>query len=126
LALLCSRLWSLVVRSPESTQQSIDDAAGMEQLWKGSERCGLCLGVLSVCNTVYVCPGRRDQGACAVRQYENKMQAAPAMGPPQHLQRLTLEGMAPPHDGYPIRVAVEVVMGIVSCVPSTPSTMDGW
>jgi len=39
--------------------------------------------------------------------------------PTQHFQRLTLKGMALAKDGHPLRIAIEVVMGSVSSVPST-------
>lgn len=50
------------------------------------------------------------------------MQTANPMRPAQHFQRLTLERMVPAQDGHMLWVAVKVVvMGSVSCVPSTRS-----
>ena len=45
-----------------------------------------------------------------------------AVTPPQQLQRLSLEGMAIPDDCHPVGIAVEVVVGSVSSVPSTNLT----
>lgn len=42
-----------------------------------------------------------------------------ALRPPQDLQHLSLEGMAIADDRHPFGIAVEVVVGSVSCVPST-------
>ena len=116
---LDSRHQSLVLRGLESTEKSIDDGAGAHQLHGGGQCCGLRLAFLSVQRTVKVSPLRQDQGACAVGQHENEMQAAVAMCPPQHFERLTLEGVMAAHDGHSLRIAVQVVVGSVSCVPLT-------
>ena len=111
------------LRSPESTQQRIDDDASAQQLGEGGQRCRLSVSVLSVRRAVQIGPRGRNQGARAVRQHEYEMQATAAMCLPQHFQRLALEGMAPADDGHPWRVAVaRVVMGSVWCLPSTGST----
>jgi hypothetical protein len=47
------------------------------------------------------------------------MEGAPPVCPPQHLQRLALEGVVLTDDGYAFGIAIEVVVGSVSCVPST-------
>jgi len=49
------------------------------------------------------------------------MQGAAPMRPPEHLQRFALEGVVLTEDGDALRIAIEVVVGSVSCVPSTAS-----
>jgi hypothetical protein len=73
---------------------------------------------------VQVGPRGWDQRACAIRQHKHQQQFATPTLPAQHLQRLTLEWVGMADDGHPLGVAVEVValmMGIVSCLASTPS-----
>lgn len=41
------------------------------------------------------------------------------MLPAQDLKRLSLKGMARPDNGYSFRESIEVVLGSVSCSPST-------
>jgi len=50
------------------------------------------------------------------------MEGAPPVCPPQHLQRLALEGVVLTDDGYAFGIAIEVVVGSVSCVPLTAWT----
>lgn len=101
-------------------QQSIHNSASAKQLREGGQ-CRVLRFRRSGWRPelgVQVSPCRRDQRARAVRQYENEMQAALAMGPAQHFQRLPLEGMAPADDRHPFWVVVEVaVVGSVSCLP---------
>jgi hypothetical protein len=54
------------------------------------------------------------------------MQASTAMRPAHHLERLSLEGMARARDSYSLRIAVEVVVGSVSSLPSTTWTTTGY
>jgi hypothetical protein len=49
------------------------------------------------------------------------MEGAPPVCPPEHLQRFALEGVVLTQDGDALRIAIEVVVGSVSCVPSTRS-----
>jgi hypothetical protein len=46
------------------------------------------------------------------------------MCPPEHLQRFALEGVVLTEDGYALRIPIEVVVGSVSCVPSTVWSTD--
>jgi hypothetical protein len=62
---------------------------------------------------------RRNQRAGSIRQDQDHMEGAPPVCPPQHLQRLALEGVVLTDDGYAFGIAIEVVVGSVSCVPST-------
>ena len=104
-----------MLRGSESTEQSVGNEARAKQVREGGERCGLSVG-----RPVQVSPRSRDQRARAVGQHEHEQQLAASMLPAQHLQRPSLEGMTPADDGHALRVAVEMlVMGIVSCLPST-------
>jgi hypothetical protein len=77
---------------------------------------------LSVGRPEKIGPRSRDQRARAVGQHEHQQQLAVPVLPAQDIQRPALERVALAHDGHPLRVAVEVmVMGIVSCLPSTAS-----
>lgn len=105
----------LALRDLDSTKQSVHHGAGVQQLCDGGQCCRL-----SARRPVQIGPRRRDQRSCAVRQHEHEQQLTALVLPPQDLQGLTLKGVAPTHYGHPLGVAVEmVVMGIVSCVPST-------
>jgi hypothetical protein len=53
------------------------------------------------------------------------VKASTAVTPPQQLQRLSLEGMAIPDDRHPVGIAVEVVVGSVSSVPSIRFRTNG-
>ena len=52
------------------------------------------------------------------------MEGAPPVCPPQHLQRLALEGVVLTDDGYAFGIAIEVVVGSVSSVPLTAWTTE--
>ena len=113
-----------MVRSLDSTLQSIDEGAGTEQLPNGGQRCSLRVSGLGGRRAIQIRPICRHQRARAVGQYEYEVQITSAMRPPEDCQRLPLKRMAPAHDGYPLRVALTLlVMGSVSCLPSTTSTM---
>ncbi len=103
------------VRSSESTKQSVGNDARTQQLQDGGERWWLSLK-----RPVEVSPRGWDKRARAVGQHEHEQKFAPSVLPAQYLQRLALEGVAPAHNGYPLGVPVKVVvMGSVSCLPST-------
>ena len=53
------------------------------------------------------------------------MQGAAPMRPPEHLQRFALGGVVLTADGDALRIAIEVVVGSVSCRPSIASTTTG-
>jgi len=111
--LLRSWLWSSGVRSSESTEQSVDDNAGGEQLPDGGQRW-----ILSFTrDPVQIGPGGRDQRPGAVWQDDEQLHLSLSLLPSQHFQSLAVEGMALPGNGYSLRV--EVVVGSVSCLPST-------
>ena len=121
--LLRSWFWSSGARSSESTEQSVDDTAGGEQLLHGGQRWILSFSR----GAVQVGPGGGYQRSCAVWQHDEKLQMSLSLLPSQHLQSLAVEGMALPGEGYPLRIAVEVVVGSVSCLPSTAwCTMCSW
>jgi len=75
--------------------------------------------------TVDVRPGRRNEYARAVRQNQDEMQRTSTMGATQDLQGMSIERMARTSNRHPLgaRVVVRVVVGIVSCLPSTPWIM---
>jgi hypothetical protein len=52
------------------------------------------------------------------------MKGPSPMRPPEHVERFALVGMAPTEDGHTFRIPIEVVMGSVSSLPSTPWTTD--
>ncbi len=64
---------------------------------------------------------RRNQRAGSIRQDQDHMEGAPPVCPPEHLQRFALEGVVLTQDGDALRIAIEVVVGSVSCVLSTRS-----
>jgi hypothetical protein len=70
---------------------------------------------------VQIRPARRNQRARTIGQYQHHLEDAPPMCPPQHLQRFALEGVVLTEDGYTLRITIEVVVGSVSCGPSTAS-----
>ena len=113
--LLRSWLWSSGARSSESTEQSVDHHAGGEQLPKGGQRWILSFGR----NAVQIGPDGRYQRSCAVLQHDEQVQLSLSLLPSQHFQSLAVEGMALPGNGHTLRVVVEVVVGSVSCLPST-------
>jgi len=114
-------LRSLTVRGSGSTKQSINNDPRMKQLRDASERCP---GGLQ--RAVQIGPRGWDQRTRAVGQYEQEHHFAPSLLPAKNLQLLALEGVMWTHDGDPLRVAVEVVvMGIVSCLPSTEFIISG-
>jgi len=45
------------------------------------------------------------------------------MRPSQHCQRFALERVVLANDRYAVGIPIEVVMGSVSCLPSTPFRM---
>jgi len=103
-----------------SAEQTVDDSTSAQELCDGGQRCRLtCCRRL-----VQVGPGRRHTGAGPIRQDEDEQQISIEALPAEDLQLTALERVPGPDDGHPLRVAVEmVVVGIVSCVPSTRSTM---
>ena len=120
--LLRARFWSFGARSSQSTEQSIDDGADPEQRSDGGQSCYL----RGSRDAVQIGPDGRDQASGTVGQRDEHLQLPVSMLPSQHLQRLSLKRVARPEHGYPLGVAVEVVVGSVSCLPSTPSITDGW
>ena len=90
---------------------------------QGSGPCSLGLGepcaVLHLLRGVQVRPFGRDQRTRAVRQDQHEKQVAATAHPSQHFQRLPFERVAWAHDGYLIRIPIEV--GSVSCLLSTRS-----
>ncbi len=92
----------------------------MKQVGDGGEGVRLGLGC-----TLQVGPRRWDQRARAVRQYQDEVQLSASVCPPQQLKRPPLERVATPNDGHPVGVAVEVVVGSVSGVPSTEYVTSG-
>ncbi len=68
-------------------------------------------------------PGGGNPQPGAVREHEDELQLAMVGGGTEELQRLAIEGVTRPPDGDPLRIAVRVlVVGIVSCSPSTAWT----
>jgi hypothetical protein len=132
--LLLHRRWwiTLETRRCESTQERVNDSARVKQLGnRARSRCctagdmiGRCVGRWPL--VVQIRPGRRNQRSRPIGQYQHHLESAPPMCPPEHLQRFALEGVVLTEDGYALRIPIEVVMGSVSCLPSTPWIMDGW
>ena len=119
---------SLTIRCRESPQESIDDRARVKQLAEltGSSRCNGNAGSAIIRYAlsggflwVKIGPARRYQRACAIRQDQHQLQSAPSMRPTQHFEGLTQEGMVLTDDGDAVGIPIEVVMGSVSCRPST-------
>lgn len=71
--------------------------------------------------SVQIGPGSGDQGARAIGQDQHELEFT-ATPPAQDVQRPSLEGVVRPEDRYLLRIALKVVVGIVSMLPSTGST----
>jgi len=67
-------------------------------------------------------PGRGDEGPRAVGKNQKELEGSTALRPSYDLKPLSLEGMARAEDCYVIGIAVEVVVGSVSCGPWIEST----
>ena len=72
-----------------------------------------------------VSPGGRYQGARAVRKHEQEIKGSSTPRPSEDRELLSFEWMMIAEDGYGFGIAVEVVVGSVSCVPSTTLTIPG-
>jgi hypothetical protein len=115
-----------VTRCRESTEESVNDDTGVKQLPDRARRqrstaqpliAGTALsGLLPV---VEIRPVRWNQRTRAIGQDEHEMQQAPAVGPPEHLQRFVLEGVVLTEDSYALGIPIKVVVGSLSCLPST-------
>jgi hypothetical protein len=81
---------------------------------------------VSAARWIKVGPCGGDQRACSIGQYEEKLKLLAILPPAQHLQQPALEGVVRPDDRYLRRIAIEVVVGIVSTLPSTNWITDGW
>jgi hypothetical protein len=69
-------------------------------------------------------PGGGNAQARAVREQEDQLEVALVRAGAEDRERLPVEGMAGTPDRHPLRVALKVlVVGIVSCSPSTKSIM---
>jgi hypothetical protein len=68
---------------------------------------------------VEIGPASGDQSARTVGQDQHQLDFATTAPPAQNLQRLSLERVLRPDNRYPIRIAVEVMVGSVSTLPST-------
>jgi hypothetical protein len=76
--------------------------------------------------TAKIGPGGGQAQARPVREHQDKLELTLVGDGAEDLQCVTVEGVAVTSDGHPLWVAVDVVvMGIVSCSPSTESTTTG-
>ena len=72
-----------------------------------------------------ICPRGREQGARAIRVHEHEVLRAPPMGPAEHGEGAAFEWMRPARHRHALGETVKVVvMGSMSCVPSTRSTTN--
>ena len=126
LALLLIRSRSLAGRSLVTTEKSVNNLPGTEQLAnRGKDRCTSGCGVqYAIGGRSEICPRGRHQSAAAVGKHDQQLETATSIIPTQQLERLPFERMTASNNLNPPRVAVEmmVVMGSVSTIPSTRLT----
>src|SRR5215831_16440667 len=127
LALLLIRSRSLAGRSLVTTEKSVNNLPGTEQLAnRGKDRCTSGGGVqYAIGRRSEICPRGRHQSAAAVGKHDQQLETATSIIPTQQLERLPFERMTASNNLNPPRVAVEmmVVMGSVSTIPSTTSLL---
>jgi hypothetical protein len=107
----------------QSTQEGVDDPAHVQQLHDGGERCFF---LVSTTRRRFIgdeiCPRGGNQRSRAIRVHEHEVPRATPVLPTQDRERASFERMPPARHrdvlGEPVEV---VVMGSMSCVPSTPS-----
>ena len=107
-------------------KERVDDNAHVKQLadgaWSPWRTAGTMIVGRAACGgvlAVQISPVSRNQRTCAIGQDQHQMQRPSSMRPPQHLQRYALQRVALTDDRYAFRIAIEVVVGSVSCLPST-------
>jgi hypothetical protein len=115
-------------RGVPSTQKSVDNRAGREQLRTGGEPWRLSLQFIGrrLLWRVQIGPIGRDQRARAVGYHEQQIESTAPVTPAENLERLSLMGMPRTKDGYALRITIEVVVvGIMACLPLTELTTIG-
>jgi len=105
-------------------QQRVDHRAHPQQVGHGGERCicGLITVRQRLRGVVKISPRRWDQRARTVGKHEHEMQSTAPMRPSKDGERLAYEGMPLATHRHPLGETVKVVVGSMSCVPSTPWT----
>jgi hypothetical protein len=117
------RLQAIGGETGQSTQERVDDDAHPQQLRDGSERCISCVSAARRRRLVRdIGPRGGDQGSCSVRVHEHQVPRAAPMRPAEHGEGASFERMLPARHRHAFGQPVEVVvMGSMSCVPSTTS-----
>jgi len=112
-------------------KERVDDNAHVKQLtdgaWSPCKTAGTVIVRRAACGgllAVQISPVRRNQRTRAIGQDQHQMQRPSSMRPPEHLQRCALQGVALTDDRYAFRIAIEVVVGSVSCLPSAGSLIS--
>jgi hypothetical protein len=102
-------------------QQSVHNRAGLEQQSTGGEQCGLSLQIIArrLLSGRQIGPIGWNQRLRAVRQHCENVQSAASAAPAEDIERHALVGMPRAQDGYLLRITIEVVVGIMSGLPST-------